>query len=68
MEYLGMLSDWVHLQVLMIIFDAMTSHFNMLQWHEAALQKHAQDMLQLQNLKQLCKVSWIACNTAARLA
>lgn len=28
----------------MVIFDVMTSHYNMLTWHEEALVNHAQEL------------------------
>jgi hypothetical protein len=35
-------------RVLMVVFDVLVSHFHMVRWHEAALERHAADLTALQ--------------------
>ena len=42
-------------QVFMVIFDIMVSHYNMLRWHEAGLTQHKGDLAAIQAAKLACK-------------
>ena len=43
------------LQVFMVVFDIMASHFNMMRWHEAGLTQHKADLATIQAAKLACK-------------
>lgn len=43
------------LQVFMVIFDIMHSHFFMTQWHETGLKQHRADLASIQTAKAACK-------------
>jgi hypothetical protein len=43
------------LQVFMVVFDIMASHFSMMRWHEAGLALHKTDLAAVQAAKLACK-------------
>lgn len=43
------------MQVFMVVFDIMHSHFSMMQWHEARLVQHRADLANIQAAKAACK-------------
>lgn len=56
------------LQVFMVVFDIMASHFSMMRWHEAGLTQHKADLATVQAAKLACKRRLLQQSSQSALA